>query len=86
MGIFFEVSDYTRNGIFFAPVFFILGGIISNKSNYMSTKNSLIGFLISFLLMLCEGMFLHKLGVQRHDSMYIMLLPCMYFLFTALTF
>lgn len=85
-GYIFEVSDYTRNGIFFAPVFFILGGIISNKSNYMSTKNSLIGFLISFLLMLCEGMFLHKLGVQRHDSMYIMLLPCMYFLFTALTF
>ncbi|WP_332849594.1 acyltransferase family protein, partial [Clostridioides difficile] len=53
-GYIFEVSDYTRNGIFFAPVFFILGGIISNKSNYMSTKNSLIGFLISFLLMLCE--------------------------------
>lgn len=82
----FEVSDYTRNGVFFAPVFFILGGIIANKSNYMSPKNSLIGFLVSFSLMFCEGILLHKLGVQRHDSMYIMLLPCMYFLFTALTF
>lgn len=85
-GYIFEVSDYTRNGVFFAPVFFILGGIIANKSVSISSKNSLIGFLISFTLMFCEGIILHNLGVQRHDSMYIMLLPCMYFLFTALTF
>ena len=82
----FEVSDYTRNGIFFAPVFFVLGGIISDKSNRISLKNSLIGLAVSFLLMLGEGMILHSFGLQRHDSMYIFLLPCMYFLFTALTF
>ncbi len=61
MGIFLKYQ-IIHEMVYFAPVFFILGGIISNKSNYMSTKNSLIGFLISFLLMLCEGMFLHKLG------------------------
>lgn len=85
-GYVFEVSDYTRNGLFFAPVFFILGSIIADKSASISPKKSIIGFLISFALMFCEGIILHNLGVQRHDSMYIMLLPCMYFLFTTLTF
>lgn len=82
----FEISDYTRNGIFFAPVFFILGGIIADKTIRTSLKSSITGFAISFLLMLGEGMVLHGQGIQRHDSMYIMLLPCMYFLFSALTF
>ena len=26
----FQVSDYTRNGVFFAPLFFILGGFIAD--------------------------------------------------------
>lgn len=82
----FEVSDYTRNGIFFAPVFFVLGGIIADKSIRISLKNCLIGLVVSFTLMLGEGIMLHSFALQRHDSMYIMLLPCMYFLFTSLTF
>lgn len=60
--------------------------INSDKSNRISLKNSLIGLAVSFLLMLGKGMILHSFGLQRHDSMYIFLLPCMYFLFTALTF
>ncbi len=82
----FEISDYTRNGIFFAPVFFVLGGIIADKSSRISLKSSIVGFVLFFSLMLVEGMVLHDLSIQRHDSMYIMLLPCMYFLFSALTF
>ncbi|PYG87624.1 serine/alanine racemase [Ruminiclostridium sufflavum DSM 19573] len=82
----FEISDYTRNGIFFAPVFFVLGGIIAGKAIRISLKGCIIGFAASFSLMLIEGMALHGIGIQRHDSMYIMLLPCLYFLFSALTF
>lgn len=41
---------------------------------------------ISFLLMCTEGMVLHRLDLQRHDSMYVFLLPCVYFLFRSLTF
>jgi serine/alanine racemase len=85
-GYIFEISDYTRNGIFFAPVFFVLGGIIADKSIRLSLKSCITCIVISFLLMLGEGMVLHGMGIQRHDSMYIMLLPCMYFLFSALTF
>ena len=82
----FEVSDYTRNGVFLAPIFFVLGGIIADKSIRISFKSSIVGFAVSFLWMLAEGMMLHKLEFQRHDSMYIMLLPCMYFLFNTLTY
>ena len=84
--VLFEMSDYTRNGVFFAPVFFVFGGIIADKAIRISFKSSIIGFGVSFLLMFGEDMLLHKLGFQRHDSMYILLLPCMYFLFNALTF
>lgn len=82
----FEISDYTRNGVFLAPLFFVLGGMIANKKHRTTLQNNLVGLALTFSLMLGEGLFLHKLGVQRHDSMYIMLIPCMYFLFTTLTF
>ncbi len=85
-GYVFQVSDYTRNGVFFAPVFFVLGGMIADKPFRTSLKKSLIGLLVSVLLLFSEGLLLHRLGVQRHDSMYILLLPCMYFLFHTLTF
>lgn len=85
-GYIFDVSDYTRNGIFFAPIFFVIGGIIADKSIRLSLKNSIIGFGVSFALMLFEGILLHSFNIQRHDSMYIMLLPCMFFLFNALSY
>lgn len=94
----FKVFDYTRNGIFFAPIFFVLGGIIAEKtfkawdrisektSDKVLLKKNLVGLGVSFCLLLGEGLVLHKLGLQRHDSMYLMLLPCMFFLFSSLTF
>lgn len=84
-GAIFELSDYTRNGVFFAPIFFVLGGLVGTKKVSLSLKNSLIGFGITLPLMLAEGLLLRNLGVQRHDSFYIMLIPCIVFLFSALT-
>lgn len=82
----FEIFDYTRNGIFFAPLFFVLGGIIADKSIRISLKGSLIGLGGSLALLLGEGMLLHGLGLQRHDSIYLFLVPTVFFLFNALTF
>ena len=86
----FELSDYTRNGIFFAPVFFCLGGRMADKSGDFSKNraigSNIIGFFISLLFLFGEGMLLHRIGLQRHDSMYIFLLPSMYFLFSSLLF
>lgn len=80
----FEVTDYTRNGLFFAPIFFVLGGYIADQRPQMSLKVSILGTIISFSLMLTEALFLHHFDLQRHDSMYVLLLPCMYFLFHTL--
>lgn len=80
----FKVSNYTRNGLFFAPIFFILGSTMRNLTANYSRGSNFIALLISFSLMLIEGLLLHKLELQRHDSMYIMLVPCMFFLFRSL--
>lgn len=104
----FQVSDYTRNGIFFAPIFFIMGGFIANYSDSsvrnfdrsfdrshdikfsgkdVSGTNILVAgvcFGLTLALMLVEGLILHHFQVQRHDSMYVFLPPCVYFLFFVL--
>ena len=82
----FEVSDYTRNGIFFAPVFITVGAIISDRSVSISALKCAAGFVISFIFMLAEGIIVHRAGLVRHDSMYIFLIPCTYYLFSLLTF
>ena len=85
----FEITDYTRNGIFFAPVFLVLGGMAAEEAargESLSLRICGAGLGVSFLLMSCEGFWLRELGIQRHDSMYLFLLPCMYFLFRLLLF
>lgn len=85
----FEITDYTRNGIFFAPVFLVMGGMAAEEAargESLSLRICGAGLGVSFLLMSCEGFWLRELGIQRHDSMYLFLLPCMYFLFRLLLF
>lgn len=82
----FQVSDYTRNGIFFAPVFFLLGGWIAEGRTRLRQATAWTMFLCMLLFMLAEGLILHSFQLQRHDSMYLSLVPCMYFLFHALLY
>jgi len=51
----FQVSDYTRNGIFFAPIFFVLGGYISDNKDKLSFKKSIIGFTTCFSFANCNN-------------------------------
>ncbi len=80
----FQVSDYTRNGIFFAPIFFLMGGLIAEGRCKITFEKSVWGFTISLLLMLGEALVLHQFQLQRHDSMYLFLLPCSWFLFQVI--
>lgn len=80
----FQISDYTRNGVFFAPVFFVLGGIIADNRRRIAFRKSILGFGICFILMFVEALMLHVYNLQRHDSMYLFLLPCMYFFFNII--
>ncbi len=82
----FQVSDYTRNGIFFAPIFFVLGGMIADTNVKRSLSINGMAFAGTFALMVVEAMTLHTFNVQRHDSMYIFLPVCMFFLFHLLLY
>lgn len=77
----FELFDHTRNGIFFAPVFLMLGGFLADSQRRLTKKQALAGFAVSFALLLAEAVLLRKNAVPRHDSMYVFLLPCTVFLF-----
>lgn len=82
-GIFF-VSSYTRNGIFFAPVFLWMGVLLANGGVKISTSQALTGFAASLAGMLAEGFLSYSLEWQKHNSMYLFLLPVMFFLFELL--
>ncbi|GEC89741.1 serine racemase VanT catalytic subunit [Brevibacillus brevis] len=84
----FTLFDYTRNGIFFAPVFIVIGGMIANTRRRKKKKVSpyAIGLGLFGSMLVMEGLLLHAYQLQRHDSMYIFLIPCMYFLFQLLLF
>lgn len=76
----FTLCGYTRNGLFFAPLFLLLGA----AGMRWSRKLSLTGFVLSLTAMSAEGLWLHRLNVQRHDSMYLLLPLCMVCLFSLL--
>ncbi len=80
----FQMMDYTRNGIFFAPVFFALGGLLAQMPKRLSRGKCAVGFVCALACMMGEALFLRARGWQRHDSMYLFLIPCVYFLFSLL--
>lgn len=97
----FQIFSYTRNGLFLAPVFLVLGvwegqrhfsfpdtsfpaangpGLKSNSFN----KTACLFFIVSFCAMTAEAFTLRHFDFQRHDSMYLFLLPVMFFLYRCL--
>ncbi|MDE6750285.1 MAG: hypothetical protein K2K21_14670 [Lachnospiraceae bacterium] len=84
--VMFNIFSYTRNGIFYTPVFLVMGAYINHiirdeKTVRRKRIDNAVGFLISLFFMVVEGLILHIYDMQRHDSMYIALIPCMFFLF-----
>lgn len=76
----FTFCDYTRSGLFYAPLFLLLGA----AGWIWSCRTALAGLLASLIAMSAEGLWLHSVEVQRHDSMYLMLPFCMVCLFSLL--
>ena len=85
--VLFTISSYTRNGIFYAPIFLLIGALISCQrihKRFDEIMVYLMGTLISLLFMLGEGYLSYIWEMQRHNSMYLFLIPCMFFLFHLL--
>lgn len=80
--VIFSIFDYTRNGLFYTPIFLYLGYAFNIRK--LKIKNSLVLFIISLILMIIEGLIINHYHIQKHDSMYIMLIPVMIFLFSLI--
>ena len=76
----FQVFDYTRNGLFFAPLFLLLGA----EGMQWSRQASAWALAGSFAAMTAEAFFLRGQGWPRHDSMYLTLPLVSVFLFSLL--
>ncbi|WP_302495807.1 acyltransferase family protein [uncultured Oscillibacter sp.] len=79
-GEIFQIFAYTRNGLFFTPLFLLLGA----AGVRWSVRTSAAGLCAAFAAMTAEGLWLHGLQVQRHDSMYMLLPLVMVCLFSLL--
>ena len=80
----FGFTSYTRNGLFFAPVFILLGALIAVYRIRISKKACEWGLIVSLAGLLLEGYFTYSLDLQKHNSMYLFLLPVLFFLFQFL--
>ncbi len=83
-GVLFSFFDYTRNGLFFAPIFLVIGAMLAISKKEYSIRQNTVGFALSMVTLIAEGLILHRFLLQRHDSMYFMLVPTMIFLFRIL--
>lgn len=77
----FTVWSYTRNGLFFTPLFLMLGALLGLNRMRLSRTMSILGFVVSLILLTIEAYTVRRLGWQRHDSMYLMLPVVMLFLY-----
>lgn len=75
--------DYTRNGLFFAPVYLALGLWAARQPVPSHARGALLPllFLLSLAALYMEGILLRAAELPRHDSMYVMLLPAVATLF-----
>lgn len=66
--VIFSIFEYTRNGIFYVPIFLYLGYMLKNKKWKISKINNIIFLVTSLVLMIVEGLILYSFNLQRHDS------------------
>lgn len=78
----FRCFSHTRNGLFFAPLFLVLGAALGRRRP--DVRTAAVGLALSLAGMCAEALLLRRLGWMRHDSMYICLVPAMICLFSLL--
>lgn len=80
-GFFTKTLVTSRDGIFFAPIYLLMGYWVL-KGFRIRRQPALIGFAASLILLILEVSVYYFLGIlEDTSSMFLMLLPCSYFLF-----
>ncbi|MGN0670721.1 MAG: acyltransferase family protein [Oscillospiraceae bacterium] len=88
-----NVFSFTRNGLFFAPMFLLLGNILGNKvRRALDEKRSPINlfiaipcFLLSLGMLVSERFSLKEITFAPNNNMFISLVPCTIFLLLILS-
>lgn len=78
------VFSYTRNGIFFAPLFLLIGNIIGTKTlkaleekrRILSPLISVPWLVVSLTLLIYERFSLRGIAFAPRNNMFIALIPC----------
>ena len=73
----FAWMDQTRNGLFLAPLFLLLGGRLALQG---PNPRHTAPLPLALALLVAEGLALRTLGWPRHDAMYLMLPVCIWLL------
>ncbi len=79
----FTFWNYTRNGLFFLPLFLLLGAAFAARPAPEVRQNARLT-LAGLGAMTAEGLALHAAGIPRHDSLYLFLPLTMWGLFGLL--
>ncbi|MBF0012007.1 membrane-bound serine racemase VanT [Enterococcus casseliflavus] len=69
----FQLLDGTRNGIFFAPLFLLLGVLARRFAKKPASPHRYSYLMISLICLLLESYLLHHFTTPKHDSMYVFL-------------
>lgn len=76
-----KVIVTTRDGLFEGFLFVGIGGMIAYKGFRVTRKKALTAFVLSYMLMLFEAVFVTYFSMSRAHDMYIFLVPLTYFAF-----
>ncbi|OWR31078.1 hypothetical protein CDO73_08035 [Saccharibacillus sp. O23] len=83
----YQGMDYTRNGLFFAPLPILAGAALARRklptSPLPRSANFRLGAaaILALALLIAEGLWIHRLDLPRHDSMYLFSIPAAFLLF-----
>jgi len=80
----FSIFTYTRNGIFYVPIFLYIGYFLHKSKSKLTIKKVSIATILSLIIMEIEGYILYHYQILHHTSMYIFLIPTSIFLFLTL--
>lgn len=78
------IFSYTRNGLFFAPLFMLIGSALSKRELGGNRFAAGTGLVLSLLLMTVECLLLKGIAFAPHDNMFFLLIPAVIFLFDFL--
>jgi len=83
----YQGMDYTRNGLFFAPLPILVGAALARYGLPKPASSRGAGVrlgaaaLLALALLIAEGEWVHFLNLPRHDSMYLFSIPAAFLLF-----